>query len=156
MRNRSMRPARRFTARRVKQAATYDVAEIAKLLGTHRNTVRRWLKDGLKPIDDQRPLLVLGAELKRYLASRKVARRRPCGPGEFYCFRCRAPRRPYGGMVDSRPRTDRVVALNALCEHCETPMHRVLRRADLPRVAALCDVSQAVRAGIEGRGPSNL
>lgn len=37
---------RRRSPQRVKQGTTYEVAEVAKLLGIHRNTVRRWLKEG--------------------------------------------------------------------------------------------------------------
>jgi hypothetical protein len=37
---------RRYPINRIKQACSYDPAEIAKLLGVHRNTVRHWLKKG--------------------------------------------------------------------------------------------------------------
>ncbi len=140
MRARANQPIRRLSANRVKQAATYDVAEMAKLLGTHRNTVRRWLKNGLKPIDGNRPVLVLGAELKAYLARRKAVRRQSCATGEFFCFRCRVPRRAAADMADLRPRTEKVFALMALCAFCATPMHRTIRRADLPKLAALYDL----------------
>ena len=140
MRARSNRPTRRFSASRVKQAATYDVAEMARLLGTHRNTIRRWLKNGLKPIDGNRPVLVLGAELKAYLARRKMMRRQSCATGEFFCFRCRAPRRAAADMADLRLRTDKVATLIALCACCATPMHRTIRRADVPKLAALYDL----------------
>ena len=140
MPTRSNRPTRRLSASRVKQAATYDVAEMAKLLGTHRNTIRRWLKDGLKPIDGYRPVLVLGAELKAYLARRKAVRRKTCASGEFFCFRCRAPRKAAANMADLRPRTEKVAALVALCACCATPMHRTIRRADVPKIAELYDL----------------
>ena len=49
---------RRYPVNRIKQTCSYDPADIAKLFGIHRNTVRHWLKDGLKAIDDRRPIVV--------------------------------------------------------------------------------------------------
>lgn len=80
---------RRFPVNRVKQSASYDAGEIAKLFGIHPNTVRHWLKGGLKPIDDRRPVLVHGATLKAFISEKQQAKRQKCAPGEFFCFRCR-------------------------------------------------------------------
>ena len=138
MRGRNTR--RRPSAQRVKQGVTYEVAEVAKLLGFHRNTVRRWLKEGLQPIDDRRPLLIHGADLKAFLAKRREKRRQTCRPDEFYCFRCRAPRTPWGRTADLSYRNEKIARLAALCVLCETPMHRTVRCADLPALALLIDL----------------
>ncbi|MBZ9939470.1 helix-turn-helix domain-containing protein [Mesorhizobium sp. BR1-1-16] len=140
MRAKRKAPVRSPSAQRVKATATYEIAEAAKLLGTHRNTVRRWLKDGLRPLDNRRPILIHGTDLKAFLAMRREGRRHRCGPGEFFCFKCRVPRRPLGGMADLHPRTDKVIALVGLCERCETAMHRTVRHADLPKLAAILDL----------------
>ncbi|MFS8035673.1 helix-turn-helix domain-containing protein [Xanthobacter sp. AM11] len=116
------------------------MAEIAKLFGIHRNTVRRWLKEGLEAIDHRRPVLIHGSALKAYLTKRRAQRRQTCRPGEFYCFRCRAPRATWGAMADVSFRSATVARLSALCACCETPMHRTIRRADLPALAALVDL----------------
>jgi hypothetical protein len=84
---------RRYPVNRIKQTRSYDSADIAKLFGIHRNTVRHWLKDGLKAIDDHRPIVVHGTVLKAFIKERQKDRRQKCQPGEFFCFRCRAPRR---------------------------------------------------------------
>jgi len=49
--------------RRVKIHRSYSVEEMSRLLGVHKNTVRNWLKNGLEPIDDQRPTLIRGSDL---------------------------------------------------------------------------------------------
>lgn len=140
MRVKRKAPIRSPSAQRVKATVSYEIAEVAKLLGAHRNTVRRWLKDGLQPLDGRRPTLIHGADLKAFLVKRRAGRRHRCGPGEFFCFKCRVPRKPYGGLVDLHPRTDKVIALAGLCERCETVMHRTVRRADLPKLAAILDL----------------
>ena len=66
---------RRYPAHRIKQTQSYDPAEIAKLFGIHKNTVRHWLKTGLKAIDDRRPVLVHGATFKAFISERQKSRR---------------------------------------------------------------------------------
>jgi hypothetical protein len=131
---------RRYPVNLIKQSCSYDPAEIAKLFGIHRNTVRHWLKDGLQPIDGQRPILVHGAVLKAFISERQQGRRQKCGPGEFYCFRCRAPRKAWGNVADVVPHTQKVAKLIALCCVCATPMHRTIRRADIPKLDGLIDI----------------
>ena len=130
----------RLSAQRIKQAVAYDVAEAARLLGVHRNTVRRWLREGLELIDDRRPLLIHGSHLKAFLSRRRQSRKRTCRRGEFYCFRCRAPRKPWGGTADVTFRTAKLASLLALCAECETPMYRAIRVADLPSLRSLIDL----------------
>jgi hypothetical protein len=128
---------RRYPVNRIKQTCSYDSADIAKLFGIHRNTVRHWLKDGLKAIDDHRPIVVHGTVLKAFIKERQKDRRQKCQPGEFFCFRCRAPRKPWGDTADLRVCTEKIANLTALCSVCETAMHKSIRRADVPKIAKL-------------------
>lgn len=129
-----------WRAGRVKSLSTYDVQEIAKLCNVHRGTVRNWLKNGLQAIDGHRPTIVHGSELKRFLVEKRGRRRQKCSIGQFYCFRCRKPRRPWGDTADGKIHTDKIARLTALCPNCGTPMHRMVRRADLPKFAALMEI----------------
>ena len=58
--------------RLVKIHRSYTVEEIAQLFGIHKNTVRRWVKDGLTSIDDKRPMLILGHVLAAFLQARRA------------------------------------------------------------------------------------
>ena len=55
--------AKRLNWRKVKKHRSYTVDEVARLLSVHKGTVRRWTKNGLKVLDDQRPLLILALTL---------------------------------------------------------------------------------------------
>jgi hypothetical protein len=48
------------------------VEEVASLSGTHKNTVREWVKAGLPTCDDKRPMLILGHDLATFLQARRV------------------------------------------------------------------------------------
>lgn len=132
--------ARRTDPRLVKLHRTYDVAELAARLGVHRNTVRHWQRQGLKPLDGRRPVLFHGSTLRAFLSSRSASRKSPCGPGTLYCFKCRAPRPPALGMVDYLPISATGGNVRAICATCETVMHRRAAKAKLATILPGCDI----------------
>lgn len=119
--------------RLVKQNRTYTVEEVASLFGSHRNTVRHWLKNGLRTIDDRRPLLIHGGDLIEFLSKRRHSGKRPCGPGEIYCLRCRQPSRPAGNVVAYRSLTADRGDLLGVCGACGC---RLFRRVSLAKLKA--------------------
>ena len=124
---------KRFNPRRVKIHRSYAVEEAARVLGSHKNTVRNWLGDGLEPIDGRRPFLIRGAELKAYLNTRRRQNRSPCSPGQVYCVRCRSPKHPIPAIAEYIPITP---ASGYLCACCPDCLGRIFRRVSLPRLAA--------------------
>jgi hypothetical protein len=146
---------RRYPTHRIKQLVTYDVHEIAKLFGIHRGTVRQWFKGGLKPIDEGRPIIVHGADLKAFIAQRQKARRRKCALDEFYCFKCRAPRKAWGGIADADAYTDKIVTLTGLCCVCGTSMNKTARQADLLKIGALIEIQPMALERLSGCAHAN-
>ena len=115
---------------------SYTVEEIAKLYGVHRNTVRAWIARGLQTVDQRRPILVLGSHLVAFLQAKRAVNKRPCGPGEIYCLRCREPRRPAGGAVRYHPLTATLGNLVGLCGRCGAGLNRRVSLVKLPVVLA--------------------
>jgi len=153
--NRSRAKRRRHALNRAKTGISYDIAEIAKLFGVHRNTARQWLREGPETIDDRRPLLIHGAALKAFLAERQRARKHVCGRGEFFCFKCRAPRTAYEGMADVAGCTAKIAKLTAMCAVCETEMHRTVRRADLGKLALVLNLKSMASERLKDRPEAN-
>src|SRR5205814_10484186 len=105
--------------RLVKIHFSYTVEEIARILKLHKNTVRNWVKqEGLATIDNQRPTLIHGGDLVRFLQARRKGGKQPCPPGHMYCVKCRSPRRPAGAMADYLPIISTSGNLRALCPEC--------------------------------------
>lgn len=127
-------PATRPNPRLAKVHRSYTVEEIAKLYSVHRNTVRAWIGRGLPTIDQRRPVLVLGSHLADYLRARRTANKRPCGPGEIYCLRCREPRAPAGGVVRYQPLTPTQGNLVGQCGCCGAGLNRRVSLAKLPLI----------------------
>jgi excisionase family DNA binding protein len=137
-RDRSTKPRKRLSGRNVKQHRSYTVDEAARLLNVHKVTVRNWIKaGGLPALAEQRPTLILGRELKRFLTQRRAAAKRPCSLDECYCLKCRAPRRPASGEVEFSPLTPTKGNLLALCEVCGRTMRKHVSIARLPQLQSL-------------------
>ncbi|MEO7602480.1 MAG: helix-turn-helix domain-containing protein [Sphingomicrobium sp.] len=132
--------ARRANPRAVKLHRSYSVSELAACFGIHKNTVRHWQRDGLKPIDAGRPVLFQGAIVRAFLSARNASRKRPCPPGTLYCFGCRKPRPPALGMADFISINAKSGNVRAICATCEAVMHRRAVKASLASILPGRDV----------------
>ncbi len=131
-----IRRNRRPDWRRIKTLRSYTTDEAASTLQVHRNAVRYWIKKCALPVmTDRRPHLIQGAELVAFLKRRREARRRKCGPGQFFCLKCRQPQSPAAGMVDYQAISTSRGALVGICPVCETLMRRFVSRVRLNVVA---------------------
>lgn len=125
--------ARRYDIRRVKIHRSYTIAEIAKLLSAHKNTVARWISGGLEPIERKRPLLIHGSTLRVFLDAQKPPKQ-SCGPREIYCVKCRAPKRPAFDEVEHPPRTATTGRLRGICPTCTSMIYRAVKHANVDEI----------------------
>ena len=132
--------SRKPSWQRIKRHRNYTVDDVSRTLGVAEITVRRWIKDGLPAISDQKPALILGTDLIAYHQSQSRAGRK-CQPNECYCVKCREPRVPAGLMVEYLPITPTSGNLRAICPECSTLMHRRICLANLAALRRVLDVS---------------
>ena len=133
--------ARRTLSRLIKSHHVYTPTEAAIALGLTPRTVRSWVKDqGLPAATDQRPWLIDGRDLKRFLDTRQADRRVSLKDDQMYCLPCRAARKPALNLVDYVPVGPSTGRLVGLCPVCECVMHRAINQADLPRFQAIYGV----------------
>jgi hypothetical protein len=118
---------KRINPRCAKLHRSYSTTEMANVLGVHKHTVRHWIRQGLPTIDGARPILILGGEFQAWWGKRTKAKKRPCQPGQMYCFKCRAPNAPALGMVEYAATNATTGNLKALCETCGTLMNQRIR-----------------------------
>lgn len=118
----------------------YTIPEAAKVLGVHKNTVSRWIKDqGLEAVTDKRPYLIRGDALRAFLTEKRSRHRTACPPGYLYCLPCRTRRPPAGRLVEYLPLSPAHGNLRALCPVCDGLMHRAIRAADLAEFERLVE-----------------
>jgi hypothetical protein len=133
--------ARHPNPRSAKIHRSYSVEEIARLFAIHKNTVRAWLRQGLTPIDDQRPTVIRGEELRRFLAARRARAKQACGPGRIYCLPCRAPKVPAGKMADCTQTGHTTGTLQGICPDCNRMIYRRVNPRKLAAVRGDLEVT---------------
>ncbi|MXO66585.1 helix-turn-helix domain-containing protein [Altericroceibacterium endophyticum] len=148
---------KRINPRLAKKHRAYTVQELAEKLGVHKHTVRGWLKKGLPAISDAKPTLIHGAQFQEWWAKQRKVAKRPCKPGQMYCFKCRELTRPALGMVEYTATNAATGNLKAICETCDTMMHQRARLANLSaRMPGLdIQITQAPSRIVERARPSS-
>ncbi len=129
-----VRRNRRYNLRLIKATWPYTVQDVATLLGVHKNAVGRWMREGLQADRLQRPFLIRGDELARFLDAKQKKRRTKCGIAQFYCFKCRDARNASGGRATLDSQICDKVQLKAICDHCGTRMNKVLGTRRLQQI----------------------
>lgn len=152
------KPAKRrtYNTRLIKRDYCYRVEEVAELFGLHVQAVRRWLRDGLRRIDDRRPILIHGSDLIAFLDERQSKRKCRCAAGELYCCRCRMPRRPRSCLVRIELETDSRLLLSGECVECAAAMRQIgsVRKLDLYRSTFVVQMKASTR--IDGRSEPSV
>ena len=133
--------SRRTNPLRAKIHRSYSVEEISRLYAAHKNTVRNWLRQGLTPIDGQRPTVIRGVELRRFLTDRRARVRQTCGPGRIFCLPCRAPKVPAGNMADCIAVGETTGTLRGICPDCDRMIYRRVNPLKLDAVCGELDVT---------------
>jgi hypothetical protein len=110
--------ARRFSSRGICKDRVYTIKMAARTIDVSEATFRKWPKDGLRLVTDQRPYLIRGADLIEFLQKREAANKVTMARGQFFCMRCKAPRDPVDGSVSYQPTTDLTGRLSATCGVC--------------------------------------
>ena len=108
--------------------------EAAKTVRSHKNTVRNWLRRGLHAVDAHRPILIRGADLREFLAARRLRGKTRCAPGQLYCVRCRAPKHPAAQTAEYIAITAASGNLKGSCPDCGT---HIYRRVSLARLGSV-------------------
>ncbi|MGH9692487.1 MAG: hypothetical protein ACRD4C_15670 [Candidatus Acidiferrales bacterium] len=87
--------------------------------------------------------LILGRDLAEYLKARRKKKKRPRQPGEMYCVRCRAPKRPAGDMAEYPPITETLGNLMGICPDCDAMIFRRASKAKQAEIRGKLDITFA-------------
>lgn len=115
---------RTYNTRLIKNNYSYDIVEICELFNIHKSSVRNWIKLGLGIIDEKRPLLIHGSDLIKFINERQSGRKFKCQPNEFYCLKCRVPRRSINNKISIKITSIKLLQLLGTCSTCKCRMFR--------------------------------
>lgn len=120
-----MKKKRKYNTNLIKETLNYSIHDIASLFVIHRATVRQWLKEGLLMIDNHKPFIVLGTDLKEFLKKRQGNRKNKCNSNELYCCKCREPRTSWENIVDIKIINERRLLIMGVCGQCGNKINKL-------------------------------
>jgi hypothetical protein len=125
----------------------YDIEEICALfadLGLHEQTVRKWVKNGLKTIDAGKPMLIYGQHLIDYLKRNNNANKCETPFDKLYCFSCQDARAIFKRQIHVDHK-GQYLNVKGVCSECKKGMNKGYKLADfsrLKKIFILADVSE--------------
>ena len=123
-----------YNLSKIRGKTAYTTQEVSQLLDVGTKTIFRWIKEGLELLDPvNRPRLVMGNDLKKFLKAKREAKQVKLNWNEFYCLRCRKAVQAKRGSEQTEKtgknigRDDRnQEMICALCKDCDSPIARFL------------------------------
>lgn len=113
----------RFNPQIISRHLSYTLPEIAAKLGMTKKSLYRWVDEGLPVVTGQKkPILIRGDDLKAFINARNSKNKVKLKRHEFYCLRCRAPRRAKRGTITKSGDTRK-----GECSVCNGKMQRKFR-----------------------------
>ena len=133
---------RTYNANLIKETLSYSTNEMAKRFNIHKRTVQEWYRAGLPRIDNRKPSLVLGADLKDFLKTRLNKRKNKCRKNELYCLKCKVPRQSWNNVVDIRFLSKIRLMIIGLCAQCNTKTNKIASIKNLADVSKIFAIQQ--------------
>ena len=133
---------RKINLNHIKENYPYSIADICDIFGKHKNTVFAWKKAGLKPIDNKKPYLFHGSDLREFLKQKQDAQKSKCQVDELFCTKCQKPQKPFGKLVDIFVMAKNRLNLQGLCEVCNCKMNKGFKRKNLALIQKTYDVGK--------------
>ena len=138
MRKPKKKQFRKINIAKIRPSHTYNREEIEKSQNRTKETVRRWIREGLPPIPGTNKQRFDGAEFKAWAIAREAERKRPCKPDQFFCMNgnCRTQRLPAVGSVFIRKTNTNLGSIEANCVSCGGAVKKGFAMKDLAETEA--------------------
>ena len=127
---------RLYPHRRVKYWYAYDIEDICAMfadLELHPQTVRKWIKNGLKTIDSGKPALVYGNDLIVFLRARNTGNKCKTEFDQLFCMGCQDARQIFQNKIIVN-QNKLSLKVSGLCRECKTRMFQNYKLDDFSRL----------------------
>lgn len=117
---------RLYPHKRVRYWYAYDLDEICTLFkdtGLHIQTVRSWVKSGLKAIDSGKPMLIYGHDLIAFLKVQNDKGKCKTPFDQIYCMKCKDARPIFQNKISAEFKNSSVKVCGH-CRECKTRMFK--------------------------------
>lgn len=124
----------------IKSLRCYTIIEAATISGVSPHTIRNWSKNGLRLLDENRPALIRGDDLRAYIKGQRADRRIKTAKDEFYCVSCKQARKAAERLADCIVTGNRVKVV-ALCEVCGTVVSKPVAATRISELGKFFDLT---------------
>lgn len=114
----------------------YPPEKVRELYGIAPNTLSRWIKAGLKPLEHNGERLFRGEVLNSFHKARRAAAKRRLGDFEAYCVTCKCNHSLLDDAITHTP-FGKAMMVAVECPHQHT---RAPRMMSMTRFATLCEL----------------
>jgi hypothetical protein len=140
---------KKFNLRLFKKGNCYNIKDLCRLLKISEGTVFNWQKQGLQKASNCGNYLIFNAEdVKQFLENRQNKNKQKCCYDEFFCLKCKKPRKPFGNMVDLVQINQKISALKSICEVCFCKINKRVSNRKISQqtfdITKLCVISLLV------------
>lgn len=138
--------AKKYKTKLIKTRESYTSKQIGELFNLHLKTIQLWVKDGLITISNK-PILIMGYDLKEYLDSKQNDRKCKLESDEFYCTKCRKAVRSTDndvwleltGKTIGKNQYKEIV-IKGVCDECHTRVNRFSHEGRIEEIKENFDV----------------
>ncbi len=127
---------RLYSHRYVKYWYAYDIDDICALFsktGLHPQTVRSWIKRGLKVIGAGRPTLIYGNDLILYLKEQNAKGKIKTAFNEMFCMKCKDASGLFQRKVTVEHKV-KTLHVSGHCRSCKTAMFKTYKMDDYSEI----------------------
>jgi hypothetical protein len=119
---------RLYPHNRVRYWYAYELDEICAMFSfkdksLHIQTVRAWIKRGLRTMDKSRPILIYGNDLIEFLKKQNAIGKCKTEFDQMFCMKCKDARHVYQSKIIMELNENKLKA-QGLCRTCKTKMNK--------------------------------
>jgi len=124
----------KYQISKISSKSTYTLEEVSNLFSVDVRSVSRWIKEGLELLEStRRPYLIMGADLKSFIVSKRKKYKVTLKEYEFYCLKCRKAVTAKKGSLEVK-KTGRTIGKRGrdqltrkgICRDCNSSVYRLL------------------------------
>lgn len=113
----------KFNPQKICKHMSYTIRELSELLGISEKTCLRWVDKGLMTVPgSKKPILITGEAAKEFIRNINSKRKVKLKRHEFYCFKCKVPRRAKRGSISESGGMKK-----GLCSVCNGKMNKTIK-----------------------------
>lgn len=126
--------SRRHDPNKARRHWVYTREQACRIFDIGESTITNWIGRGLKPVDDRRPQLFAGYELRRFVTRMRWPQGRSPEKGRLFCSVCPGFKAPVQGSIVTRSIGMACFEVTGKCTDCHNMLKARVQSHSLPEI----------------------